>query len=456
MAHELLRLASKIYNTPHLITQSSFEGVVDYIQKRNEGLTTLEPQLAIADVRPRSLERLQYNTDTKVGIIPVEGSLSYVAYNGLCSGESASYQRILSDFKTMADAGAKVIVVDADSGGGEAYGMMETSAQLRKIADDKGIKYLTYVDGIAGSAMYGLAAASHEVIANPDANLGSIGVVVSLANYSEAEKRYGIKKTFITAGEGKVPFTSEGEFTQDFLDDIQTKVDKLYEKFTSHVAEYRPMSKETIKSLGAKMYTAEDSVALNLADKIQTREEFFNYLADLTQKGGNMSLNPFSKKTKATTTTEETAMSDKDVDVQAQLASLKEEMAAQMAEFQAASEAKLVKEQAEKAELRAALEAIQKEKQEAKAAERLAELSALFGDTEAPTLNASLASLDDAAFAAVVKTFEAKSEKKDEEMTAEIGEEGKVVVTSSAATVEELNAAQQERLKNKYSKKGAK
>lgn len=455
MAHELLRLASKIYNTPHLITQSSFEGVVDYIQKRNEGLTTLEPQLAIVDVRPRSLERLQYNTDTKVGIIPVEGSLSYVAYNGLCSGESASYQRILSDFKTMADAGAKVIVVDADSGGGEAYGMMETSAQLRKIADDKGIKYITYVDGIAGSAMYGLAAASHEVIANPDANLGSIGVVVSLANYSEAEKRYGIKKTFITAGEGKVPFTSEGEFTQDFLDDIQTKVDKLYEKFTSHVADYRPMSKETIKSLGAKMYTAEDSVALNLADKIQTREEFFNYLADLTQKGGNMSLNPFSKKTKATTT-EETAMSDTQVDVQAQLASLKEEMAAQMAEFQAASEAKLAKEQAEKAELKAALEAIQKEKQEAKAAERLAELSALFGDTEAPALNASLASLDDAAFAAVVKTFEAKSEKKDEEMTAEIGEEGKVVVTSSAATVEELNAAQQERLKNKYSKKGAK
>lgn len=157
-----------------------------------------------------------------------------------------------------------------------------------------------------------------------------------------------------------------------------------------------------------------------------------------------------------TTPRKETAMSDTQVDVQAQLASLKEEMAAQMAEFQAASEVKLAKEQAEKAELRAALEAIQKEKQEAKAAERLAELSALFGDTEAPALNASLASLDDAAFAAVVKTFEAKSEKKDEEMTAEIGEEGKVVVTKPEQYSSTVKKNMQEFLTKQANKKGAK
>ena len=68
----------------------------------------VDTDLAIADIRPRSIRELQYNSDTGVGILPVEGALSYVAHNGFCSGESASYQRILSDFKTMVEAGASV------------------------------------------------------------------------------------------------------------------------------------------------------------------------------------------------------------------------------------------------------------------------------------------------------------------------------------------------------------
>ena len=95
--------------------------------------------------------------------------------------------------------------MDADSGGGEAYGMMETANEMRKIADANDVKFITYVDGYAASAMYGLSAASHEIIVNPDAQVGSIGVVVSLANYSEAEKQYGLKRVYVTAGESKVP-----------------------------------------------------------------------------------------------------------------------------------------------------------------------------------------------------------------------------------------------------------
>ena len=452
MAHELLRLTSKIYNTPHLITQSAFENITNYIEKRNLGLVGTD--LAIADIRPRSIRELQYNPDTGVGILPVEGALSYVAHNGFCSGESASYQRILSDFKTMVEAGASVIVMDADSGGGEAYGMQETANQMRKIADANDVKFITYVDGYAASAMYGLSAASHEIIVNPDAQVGSIGVVVSLANYSEAEKKYGIKKTYITAGDGKVPFDDDGEFTSEFKADIKDKVDKLYEKFTSHVSEYRAVAKESIKKLGAKMYTAEDALTNGLADKMMTREEFFNYLADLQEGNSNtMSLNPFSKKPKATLT-KEAEMPNQNVELQAALEAATAEFTAKLEAEKAGFNASLASMKAELEAAQAALSAVTKEKEDAKQASRLAKLTELFGTTEAPKLAASFTALDDASFDLTVGILAARSVKEEENLQAETGDDGVVVVEGEQSlTLADLQKQEAERRKAKHSKK---
>lgn len=454
MAHELLRLTSKIYNTPHLITQSAFENITNYIEKRNLGL--VDTDLSIADIRPRSIRELQYNPDTGVGILPVEGALSYVAHTGWCSGESASYQRILSDFKTMIEAGASVIVMDADSGGGEAYSCFQTANEMRRLADENDVKFITYVDGYAASAMYGLSSASHEIIVNPDAQVGSIGVVVSLANYSEAEKQYGLKRTYVTAGESKVPYNEDGEFTKEFLAGIQNKVDSLYEKFTAHVADYRTITTESVKKLGARMYTAEDALTNGLADKMMTREEFFSYLADLTEEGSseNMSLNPFSKKTKATQLSKEAEMPNQNVELQAALEAATADFTAQLEAQDKANAASLATIKAELETAQAALAAVTKEKEDAKQASRLAKLTELFGTEEAPKLAASFTALDDASFDLTVGILAARSVKEEENLQAETGDDGVVVVESEQTlTLADLQKQEAERRKAKHTKK---
>lgn len=450
MAHELLRLTSKIYNTPHLITQSAFENITNYIEKRNLGL--VDTDLAIADIRPRSIRELQYNSDTGVGILPVEGALSYVAHTGWCSGESASYQRILSDFKTMIEAGASVIVMDADSGGGEAYSCFQTANEMRRLADENNVKFITYVDGYAASAMYGLSAASHEIIVNPDSQVGSVGVVVSLANYSEAEKQYGLKRTYVTAGESKVPYNEDGEFTKEFLADIQNKVDSLYEKFTAHVADYRAIPTESVKKLGARMYTAEDALTNGLADKMMTREEFFSYLADLTEEGSseNMSLNPFSKKPKATQLSKEAEMPQDNVELQAALQAATAEFTAKLDTEKAAFATSLASLKADLEAAQASLAAVEKEKADAKQASRLSELTAIFGTEEAPKLAASFAALDDAAFDLTVGILASRAVKEEEKLQTEVGADGVVVVDkpvsyaqAAIAAVQQLNSKKQ-------------
>lgn len=65
---------------------------------------------------------------------------------------------------------------------------------------------------MSASAAFGLSVAAHEIIANPDAELGSVGVVVKLRNMNKAMNNAGVEDTYIYAGDSKIPFKEDGSF----------------------------------------------------------------------------------------------------------------------------------------------------------------------------------------------------------------------------------------------------
>ena len=118
---------------------------------------------------------------------------------------------------------------------------------------------IAYVDEMVCSAGYLLACICDEVIANPDAVVGSIGAVVALTDVSEAMKQAGIKRIFITSGAAKVPYDEDGAFKSDFIEKVQSEVDMLNTKFTNHVSKYTGLSTETISGLNADSFNAEEA-----------------------------------------------------------------------------------------------------------------------------------------------------------------------------------------------------
>jgi ClpP class serine protease len=444
MSEESLKLDMKLCNIPLMVSMEALDGFVQEVSTYKE--------LVVSELFSPPDRSPTYFEDTKLGIVEISGGIiDTYPYPWV-----TTHQAIREEVAQLISEGAKTILLEQDSGGGMAHMTFESANYIRNLADDNGVKIISYVTGKSHSASYAYSAAAHEIIASPSSEVGSIGVRIKLMNASKMYRNMGIEELYITAGEGKVPVDENGEFTQAFKDEMKASVVATYQDFKGHVGMWRGMEDSQIEALGAKTYSAKAALENGLIDKIMTLEELKSYLETETSNNKRKPIMNVLTSLLKTTPRKETAMSDTQVDVQAQLASLKEEMATQMAAFQAASEAKLAIEQAEKAELKAALEAVQKEKQEAKAAQRLSELSALFGDTEAPALNASLSSLDDVAFAAVVKTFEAKSHKKDSEMTKEVGEEGKVVVTEAAEYSSTVQKNMQEFLTKQANKKGAK
>lgn len=404
---KLYRLTEKIVNKPQLMEASALADVIQILAARNDGVV----ELAISGGRERQAKELGYDSTTGIGLLSIDGPLTYLEYSPMCGSEPSSYQRLTSEFKALVEAGAHTIVLDVDSPGGEAYACFETANTLRSMADDAGVKILAYVDGIAASAAYGLSCIADEIIINPMAEVGSIGVVVGLTNVSKAEQSMGITRTFVYAGDSKIPFDAEGNFTEAFLGDIQSRVDSLYADFVSHVAEARGITPETVVNTQAKVFTANKALELGLADAVMTVAEFQNYLSEL-QSGTTM---PIGNKFKTNKGASDMAANS---DLEAKLASLTTEVETSGIALNAAQEtitsltAQLAEVVAAKTELETVVAGYQAAAEEAQAAAaelaletRKASLVEAVGADKAETLFASLSVLDDVAFAAVVDTF---------------------------------------------------
>ncbi len=272
---KLLRLTESITSRPHLISQTGFNAISHYLDERNLGYTGLGDHRD-SEVKYTSPEP---KVAGKIGLLEVHGALTYRPYDDGCGAVGTSYTQLLSDATDLIQMGCKVIVMDCDSGGGEGRAAFETGDELRKMCDDASVKLIAYNDGTTASACYALACVADEVISAPDAETGSVGVLIALCNDSKALEMNGYTRTFISAGDSKIPFDADGDWKPEFLTGLQVKVDAMYTQFVRHVSKHTGLSEQDVRDTQAKMFMAEDALKLGLINSIKTRAEFVEYIA---------------------------------------------------------------------------------------------------------------------------------------------------------------------------------
>ena len=443
MAHELARLRSKLFDTPLLVDSKSFESILNYVDKRCEGTVDVTPK---ADSEFSMYSTLHY-AESNLGVIHISGPLTNksTGWEAFCGG--TSYESIKEDFEALLEEGVKTVAFMVESGGGEAYGMMDTGNYLRKLADENGVKIISYIDGLSASAAYGLTAISDEIISNKSSEIGSIGVLIRLMNDSKALEMKGYERSFISAGTEKIPFAEDGSFRKEFLEDLQYKVDALYKDFTEYVAEHRNLSVEAVRNTQANTFLADDAIALGLADKVMTQEDFYSYLSGEAQsnKEGSSVSNRIFKFNKPT---EETLDMTQLAELQAQLTASQEQLA-ELTSVKETLQATYAAQTSELSAFKAKVAELEAEKVEAKLSTRKAALAAVKQDA----LLASLSVLDDASFEAVVNGFKAQAEVIDQSaLMSEVGGQGQEVVPEKPQGAD-LTAA---KLKAQFQKEGAK
>ena len=461
MAHQLLNLSSRVFNKPQYMLLEDFNNVVSYIVSRNSGSfdVSAESNKELKSYNYKNedgsynYQRLGINPKTMQGVLNIDGTLVYKAgqAEGLCSGELVSYERLENQFKEQVAAGVQSVVLLVSSNGGEAYGCFESANNIKTLAKANNIKLYTYVDGTAASAAYAWASIADEVIANPSARVGSIGVVVQLMNNNKMLEKAGISRSFIYAGDNKIPFDEDGEFTTSFKNRIQGSVNKSYKSFVEFIAKNRTLQSSDVVATQAEVFDADEALSLGLIDKIMTREEFGNHLSTsnkqksiFNMKEVNMSDSTISKELYTELELKLETQTQQLTDALASVQSLTDALtvATQQAE-EAQEQAATFSSQAEALQLQienAAKDAVTKERKE--------QLQLALGseNPQVETLLATFAPLSDEQFSDVVASYGLTVEKKAEEMK-EVGK-----ATDSDTAKETASELAVSRAKQKWNK----
>lgn len=426
MSHELWRLRESLYNTPLYSDQETLKSVVSYLTARNKGDVDIKADAFDVD---EDHQRYAYYEDSALAFMSITGPLTYkpVTFMGMqCGGQS--YTALKEDVADAISKGVKTIVFDVDSGGGYAFGMIDSAQYIRKLADDNGVEILAYVDGRCASAAYGLTCIADKIIGHPDSSFGSVGVIIELLNDSEALKKEGYERSFIYAGGEKQPFADDGSFREGFIKSLQESVDDSYEKFTSHVSTMTGVPLDVVKGTEAAMFPVEAAIKLGLAHDVMSPEAFYEYLASKAKSNTEVN-NMMSVKDRIFkfNKTDEGKPTMNVEELQAQLATAQEQVASmpaltsQLATLTASLQEKEVAMQA----LAAKLEGIEVAKAEAAVAQRKTTLSALLPEDKVEESMSMYAGLDDATFSFVTSQLQAtKDALAASGLMAEVGGEG--------------------------------
>ena len=216
-----------------------------------------------------------YRTTTGgTAILTIEGSLFA---RGMVVGENwgfATYEGLAVKLQqAAADPKVKSILLDIDSGGGEAAGCFELAKVIRKISTEK--PTYAVVNGMACSAAYGLASACRAVITTADGLSGSIGVVAMHIDQSRALEKAGITPTLIFAGKHKVDANPYTPLSKAVKGDLQQDIDRFYSLFVDSVGKGRGsrLTADAARRTEARTFLGKDAVAAGLADDIGTFDE---------------------------------------------------------------------------------------------------------------------------------------------------------------------------------------
>ena len=219
-----------------------------------------------------------------VAVIQISGYLvakgpAWLRYYG-----AASYEWIgeMLD-EAMTDSGIEAVVLDIHSPGGQVAGAFGLGDKIAAAAKEKPI--IALANEHMHSSAYALAAGAGKIlVASKTASLGSIGIIGTHLDTSEAEKKIGLRFTEIFSGRKKNLFTSHKPLSDEAREDMQKQVDELYGVFVTHVAKMRGISEDDVRAQESGVFMGVSAIANGLADAMGGLDEAMAMAMGLAEK----------------------------------------------------------------------------------------------------------------------------------------------------------------------------
>lgn len=175
------------------------------------------------------------------------------------------YDAIVERF-TEALAKSDGVLLKIDSPGGMVAGCFEAVRSMLAAKKAAGKPVVAYVDEQCCSAAYALATVADAIVLPPSGSIGSVGVIATAAEMSQALKASGIRVAVVTSGARKADGHPAVPMTEAQIARLQADVNALADQFFGIVGAARGMSVDAVRALEAGVFLGANGVAVGLAD----------------------------------------------------------------------------------------------------------------------------------------------------------------------------------------------
>lgn len=288
---KLIRLphvAQRLFNTPLAIEPGKLSVILGAIGERVLGREVEGDISALLPAKGTKPERESLTTVTDgVAMIDVTGTLVHRSSWMDAASGLASYEKLSEEIdRAHADTNVRAILLCLNSPGGEVSGMFEMAERLHSLRG-KGKPIHAIAADMACSAAYLLGAACDKFYATEAAVTGSIGVVFTHLDVSEADKKAGVKVTQIHAGARKVDGNPHEPLSDEARESLEGLVNRTYDVFVARAAAYRGVMEDVLRSTEARVYVGGDATKAGVIDGVKSTRAALN---ELKRGGGQQGL----------------------------------------------------------------------------------------------------------------------------------------------------------------------
>ncbi|WP_319404794.1 S49 family peptidase [uncultured Desulfosarcina sp.] len=205
----------------------------------------------------------------KIAIIPVYGPLSkQTSFLSILFGGASIIDLEKNFSEAINSSEVKAIVLDIDSPGGTVSGIDSLSKRIFQARQKKPV--IAFGNGSMASAAYWIGSAADKIVVERTAQVGGIGVLMVHHDWSKADEKAGLKRTFIAAGKYKTVGNSAEPLSREARNIIKSQLAYIHDVMLTDISRNRGVIKQTVESkMGdAQIFIGKQAVDAGLADYV--------------------------------------------------------------------------------------------------------------------------------------------------------------------------------------------
>lgn len=271
-AYEVLLCVAARYGSPELLNQPQAPTAPQAKDDDGGGLLVIPVQQPSRQVamfeRGEALKGTEFVTMRQgVAVIPIEGTILpranfFTQVSGL-----ATLDLLKLDLGFVASSpDVRAIVLSIDSPGGALADVNEFSKLVKEVDARKPV--LVHVNNLMASAALWIGSAAREIWIDETAQLGSVGVIMSVIRQTPEEKAR--RAIFVYS---KAPDKAPDIDTDPGKAVLQSHVDQLGDIFVEVIAANRGLTAEQVLQARGGMLIGKSAITAGFADRIGTLEQ---------------------------------------------------------------------------------------------------------------------------------------------------------------------------------------